>query len=130
MRFGIYLVRRNLVTAEEFVAAAEQVIKNRVPIGRLAVEARYISVKQVFEVLDIQAVTGERFGEIAVRLGYLTDSQLAELLARQAARDETIGEVLVQMGAIPPEVLEAESRRFHAKQIDTAAPCSVPVEAF
>jgi len=121
MQFGIYLVRRGLISPEQFVDAVEQQLQYRVPIGELAVEACYISMKQVFQILGIQSATRQKFGAIAVELGYLTPSQVGELLAIQDSRDVPFGEVLVGMGALSRECLEAELQRYRESFADAGA---------
>lgn len=116
MWFGIHLVRRNQILAEDLVAGLEQVLKSRVPIGRLAMETGRLSMKQVFEILAVQSETDEFFGQIAMRLGYLTESQLSELLATQVSREKPIGEALVELGAITRPQMEAELTVFHRQR--------------
>lgn len=59
----------------------------RLPLGRLFVEAGLLSQAQVDDALQEGSLTGERLGEIAVRRKLVTEDDVARLLAEQWGLD-------------------------------------------
>jgi hypothetical protein len=115
MQFAMYLVDNGVLTCEEYYEASKLQQHSRPQLGALAIEARRLTVKQVFAVLSLQCdEPNTRFGELAVRLGYLTDGDISQLLAEQERRATPLLEVLVENGFLSAEVAEqhyAEYRR-------------------
>jgi CheY-specific phosphatase CheX len=81
--FGGYLVRKNIISEDEFLRIKMQLDKTRVKLGLIAVSERLITEKQADEVNRKQQVMDRKFGDIAISLGYLTDVQVERLLALQ-----------------------------------------------
>lgn len=96
--------------------AAEQVLKEirlqTTPIGRLALLAGHLSMKQVAEVLNVQSETGLRFGEQAIALGYLDRNQLRRLLDDQAEQRPSAGALLFELGLVKKGILRQKRRDF------------------
>jgi hypothetical protein len=115
MQFAMYLVDNGVLTCEEYYEASKLQMHSRPQLGALAIEARRLTVKQVFAVLSMQCdEPNTKFGELAVRLGYLTDDDIAQLLAQQEKRARPLLEVLVENDFLSAEVAEqhyAEYRR-------------------
>lgn len=57
--------------------------QKRVRLGVIAVSEKLMSIEQVEEVNQLQAIQDKRFGDIAVERGYLTDEQVSRLLVLQ-----------------------------------------------
>lgn len=112
MYFGIYLLRRGMITLDEFLAAIDRQAAARPRIGTLALKTGKMTVNQTFQVMDRQAKTGEPFGRIAVELGFLSESDVAELLISQRRGHQPLGQYLVEMGAISAERLATERDRY------------------
>ena len=66
MFLEVLLVRRGLITAEQFVQAVEWQLAQRPLLGRLALESGKLSMKQVFAELEAQTDNDKPFGETAV----------------------------------------------------------------
>ena len=66
MWFATYLYRQGLVSAPEILDAAVRQIDSRIPIGRLALEKKKMTVKQVAQVLRHQVDENKPFGRLAV----------------------------------------------------------------
>ena len=81
--FGGYLVRKNIITEDEFLRIKMQLDKTRVKLGLIAVSERLITEEQADEINNKQAMMDRRFGDIAISLGYLTPVQVERLLALQ-----------------------------------------------
>lgn len=81
--FGSYLVKKNVITKEQFDAVLEYQKTTRVKLGLIAVAENLLTTKQADEVNQLQATMDKRFGDIAVEKGYLTDEQVGHLLSLQ-----------------------------------------------
>ncbi len=57
--------------------------QKRVRLGVIAVSEKLMSIEQVEEVNQLQAIYDKRFGDIAVEKGYLTEEQVSRLLVLQ-----------------------------------------------
>ena len=110
MWFATYLYRRGLVSAEQIIEASIRQSDRRIPLGKLALECKKLSIKQVAKVLDAQNEEGKRFGQIAVQMGFLTEYDVAYLLMVQNDRLPSLRKVLVEMGALDEETMDAEFR--------------------
>lgn len=114
VRFGSFLVSRNVVTAAQVLAALDRQAAARPTVGRLAVESGRLTVPQLFTALGSIAA-GETLGEAAVRLGYLTDADLGRLILAQARAVPPLTEMLVSTGAVSSPVIAAEQAAFMAQ---------------
>ncbi len=113
MQFGIFLVDRRVISAEQFVEAVRQQLQHRVPLGQLAIENGMLSVREVFEVLRAQSqAENEPFGETAIDRGMLTKAEVAELLLLQADRRPELPEILVELGYLTDEQYNDEMAAF------------------
>ena len=81
--FGNYLVRKNIITDDEFLSIKMQIDKTRVKLGLIAVSEKLMTEKQAEEVNLKQQMMDKKFGDIAVSLGYLNEVQVERLLALQ-----------------------------------------------
>jgi hypothetical protein len=130
MWFASYLYRRGLITAEQIVEASIRQGDCRIPLGRLALELKKLTVKQVAKVLEAQTEEGKRFGQLAVRLGFLTEQDVAYLLMVQNNRLPSLTKVLIGMGALDQATADLEfnnARRAAAAndELLTLVPSSV-----
>ncbi|MEM6655643.1 MAG: hypothetical protein AAF596_07570 [Planctomycetota bacterium] len=113
MRFGVYLMRRGVITANQFVEALQEQLDQQPPMGQLAIEEGALSVREVFDVLRSQSdSTAGRFGDAAMELGLLARQQVAELLLLQADRVPPLEEVLVKIGILDQDTVVAELAAF------------------
>lgn len=81
--FGNYLVRKNIITEDEFISIKMQIDKTRVKLGLIAVSEKLMTEKQADEVNLKQQMMDRKFGDIAISLGYLTEVQVERLLTLQ-----------------------------------------------
>ena len=104
--FVAYLVTKEVVS-ESMATQALGMQKQRTPqLGRLALDADLLSMKQVFDVLRVQADTEIRFGLQAIKLGYITNAELKYLLQSQINSRPSIGPILVAIGALNEDSLK------------------------
>jgi len=101
-----------LISADEFVQAVEVQIRQRPPLGALAMETRKLSMRQVFDVLSGQAGAQKPFGRVAVEMNYLTESELMELLGWQSERCPSLAEVIVDEGILDQATVNRELQRY------------------
>ena len=81
--FGNYLVRKKIISEDEFLRIKMQLYKTRVKLGLIAVSERLITEEQADEVNRKQQMMDRKFGDIAVSMGYLTEVQVERLLTLQ-----------------------------------------------
>ena len=81
--FGSYLLNKKIVSPANLRVALEKKDTTRVKLGVLAINAGYMTAKQVDAVHRKQATVDKRIGDIAVDMGYLTEAQVEELLSSQ-----------------------------------------------
>lgn len=115
MKFGLYLVRNGIISAEELVGALEVQNRTNVPIGQLAIEERLMSAREVFQVLHYQRDMLHRhelFGEIAVDKGFITHDELQRLLVLQMDRKPPLDDVLVEQGVLTRDEMNAELQNY------------------
>lgn len=82
------------------------------PIGRIALVQRYLTMKQVFEILNVQTDTKLRFGEQAIALGYLDEKQLTGLLDEQVNSKPGVGVLLYDLGYANKGTINKSRREF------------------
>ena len=96
--FGSYLLNNKIVSNEHLKEALETSKSTHVKLGVLAINAGYMTAKQVDEVHNIQATVDKRIGDIAVDMGYMTPLQITELLSSQKTGYLSLGQALVNKG--------------------------------
>ncbi len=83
--FGNYLIKKKIITEEEFLTIKMHFDRTRVKLGLIAVSEKLITEEQAEEVNQKQALMDRKFGDIAVSLGYLTEVQVERLLTLQGS---------------------------------------------
>jgi len=119
MWIACYLLKTGLVSVDEFADAIQRQSETRPPLGRLALEARKLTARQVKEVLLAQAKNPTKpFGKLAREMEFLTEEELAVLLVRQQDLTQPLPEILVELGAIDRTQLQQELQRARITQCD------------
>ncbi|MDG2224595.1 MAG: hypothetical protein P8L85_24650 [Rubripirellula sp.] len=108
MWIGSRLYQDGRISAEQFADAICQLTSKRKKLGQIAMEKRFLSVKQVMDILAEQARNpSAKFGELAISLGLLNDNDVAELLGHQTQDAPSLSSILLELGYISPEDLQA-----------------------
>lgn len=98
MKFGLYLKKKGVITADALVAAIDYQHSMMPSVGQLAMEEGILSARQVFKVLRCQSgIPHERFGEVAVGMGMMSPASLQRLLMIQWERKPALTDVLVKL---------------------------------
>lgn len=106
MTLGKALINMGAVSPENLAAALAFQRSCQIPIGRLALDAGFLTMKQVFQIVSLQGESGgARFGEIAESLGFMTAEQVEALLDKQRESRPPIGVILLEREAITEEQL-------------------------
>ena len=105
--FGSYLLNHKIISADNLKIAMEKKDSTRVKLGVLAINAGYMTAKQVDAVHRKQQTVDKRIGDIAVEMGYLTSAQVEELLSSLKTGCLLLGQALVDMGCLTNEEFEA-----------------------
>lgn len=81
--FANYLVSSGKLTEKDLCDIYSSQEQKRVRLGVIAISEKLMTIEQVEEVNQLQAIYDKRFGDIAVEKGYLTDEQVSRLLVLQ-----------------------------------------------
>ena len=110
--FGKYLVKKGMLTEEEYRDAIQKHLSIRVPIGTIAIAEGLLTEAQVGEIHRQQKQFDKLFGDIAVEKGYLTEEQVEALLHKQGNPYLQFLEVLLDMGKLTIAEMDAEFAAF------------------
>lgn len=110
--FGKYLVKKGMLTEEEYRDAIQKHLSIRVPIGTIAMAEGLLTEKQVEEIHRQQKQFDKRFGDIAVEKGYLSEEQVDMLLRKQGNPYLQFLEVLLEMNKLTISQMDEEFAAF------------------
>lgn len=96
--FGNYLLRRQLVTAEQLSEALQLQKNTRLKLGVLAINAGLMNADQVERAHARQQQVDKRIGEVIVEMGFLTQEQVDALFKTQPSGHLLLGQTLVDKG--------------------------------
>lgn len=105
-RFAIHLLEQGLAEEDDVLVALDIQRASRERIGALALKCRFLSVRQVFQLLKIQADTPCPFGLLAIEQGFLTPIQVQFLLETQWRHTYPLPEIMLEQGYITSKQLE------------------------
>jgi type IV pilus assembly protein PilB len=116
-RLGKLLVDEGLINEAQLEAAlaAQQAASAYKPLGRLLVEAKLLTRRQLNLVLE-RSDKRLRLGEVLVRGGSITREQLQRGLEEQQRMGKPLGEVLIKLGYLDDETM----RQALCLQLDVA----------
>jgi hypothetical protein len=118
--FCEFLLRRGELTAELAEKVRAEAGKLRIPLGRILMFKRILSVREVNQVLERQnAHPEQRFGSIVLELGLISERQLVEVLREQAAASTHQSEIILQDGLVAKDVLTSALIAY-TKQVEAA----------
>jgi len=98
--FSGFLIQVHGIDVNIMLDALERQRKQTTPIGRLAMDLRYMSVRQVMDTLFAQGDSKKRFGEWAIELGFITQENILALLKSQENEKPKLIDILIDMNAI------------------------------
>lgn len=82
--FAQFLLDRALISQAYAAELRDKAENGRMPIGQILIRKRFCSVRQIMDVVALQAeCPSVRFGELAVRCKYISTVELQESLAYQ-----------------------------------------------
>lgn len=110
--FGRYLVKKGLLTEEEYKAAIKEHFSRRVRIGTIAMAEGLLTQEQVDIIHRQQRQFDKFFGDIAVERQWLTKEQVDELLTKQGSPYLQFLEVLLDTGKITISQMDQEFAAF------------------
>jgi len=118
--FGLFLVHIHGFDELDIEQGLTTQRKLRTPIGQLALQSHFLNLKEVMEVLKIQAdcigdskASQQRFGEIAVKHGFLSEMKLECLLKLQLSQQIKLGEILIDAGILSVEQRDTLLLKFN-----------------
>lgn len=110
--FGKYLVKKGILTEEDYRSAIEKQLGVRVKIGTIAVAEGLLTEAQAEEINRQQKQFDRRFGDIAIEKNYLTEEQVESLLKKQGNPYLQFLEVLLDSGKITISQMDEEFVAF------------------
>ena len=110
--FGKYLVKKGILTEEEYEAAIKEHFGRRVKIGTIAMAEGLLTQAQVDDIHRQQRQFDKFFGDIAIENQILTKEQVEELLAKQGNPYLQFLEVLLDTGKITISQMDHEFAAF------------------
>ncbi len=115
MRFGDYLIEKDLISQEELDVALKFQTEKSLRLGALAVEDGLLTEQQLSTIMDHQREVEDAglFGEIAINMKFLSKEQVSSLLEKQKEYDHIIGQILVLSGALSKDEKEKELELFY-----------------
>jgi len=113
--FGNFLLNNKIVKPNQLAEAIQLKKTTRLKLGVLAINAGFMTSKQVDEVHAKQATVDKRFGDIAVDFGFVTEAQVDELLSSQKLGYLILGQALVDKGYMNNAQFEKAIADYKAK---------------
>lgn len=110
--FGKYLVKKGILTEEEYREAIQKHLSIRVPIGTIAVAEGLLTETQAEEIHRQQKQFDKLFGDIAIEKGYLDAAQVESLLRKQGNPYLQFLEVLLESGKLTISQMDTEFESF------------------
>ena len=114
---GAFLFEKRLLNHDDWMASIERQIRAQVPIGKLALKAGMLTIRQVQQVLRVSAGTNVRFGEVAVELGFLEMDQIGHLLTLQRDSRPPLAGILLEMGLVEEAALKEANESWGRKVV-------------
>lgn len=111
-RFGQFLVNNDIVTDAMVFEALVLQQKRQDNVASIAIAKRFLTVKQVLTIFNVQTDSCLSFTDMAVSLGYLTANEVSELLLLQQQSRPMLGEILVEMGVMDNRTLNLMLEKF------------------
>ncbi len=81
--FADYLVNKGILNTDDLMRIYSGQEKRYVRLGVIAISEKLMTIEQVEEINELQAIYDKRFGDIAISEGYLTVEQVNRLLVLQ-----------------------------------------------
>lgn len=110
--FGKHLVKKGLITNEDYRELVEKQLYERIKIGAIALAEGLLTEEQVRHIHKSQKQFDKKFGEIAIEKGYLTESQVEELLRKQGNSYMKFLEALLESDKVTVAQVDAELENF------------------
>lgn len=106
--FGKYLVKRGILSEDDFLYAKMQLNRTRVKLGLIAVSEKLMTEKDADKVNLRQQIVDKKFGDIAIEMGLLTKTQVERLLSLQGNPYMQFCQYLIDKGLMElPQIEEA-----------------------
>lgn len=106
--FGNYLLNKGVIDKTVLEDVLNYKKEVRPQLGILAIDAGYMTAKQVEEVHQLQMERDRKFGEIAIIEMYLKPKELEKLLAMQPPEYLVLAQVLLEHQLLDMKTYEAE----------------------
>ncbi|MBI3795236.1 MAG: response regulator [Nitrospinae bacterium] len=125
MLFGEYLLALGKLKPKDVARVCNIQEKSVLPIGKLAVDNKFMTLADVLTICSHQKKSGALFGEVAINLNILKPRQVDALLELQGELRPLFGEILVKDGLMSEAEFLEHLRSFKANELSaprTASP--------
>ena len=112
MRFGDFLLARQLVTEAAIVEALELQRVNHRPLGKCAEDLGYITRHENVAILLKQLKVGKSYGDVALEMGLMNEDQLNQALQAQRKSIPMLGKILVRNGILTRKEMVLALKKF------------------
>ena len=107
-----YLVEQGVLNDDSVSRVLDRQREMTIPIGRLALQTRTMTMREVNAALSVQLETKLRFGRQAIELGFIDQNDLDFLLNLQDQNRPNLGRVLQDLEIIDRHELDELRHRF------------------
>ena len=114
--FGKYLVEKEIIKNDEYLAAVEKQLTVRVKLGTIAIAEGLLSEDEVEAINRAQMQFDKRFGDIAIEKGLLTLEQIGSLLDKQGNPYMQFIEALTECTKLSATVLDKTLSAFQKEK--------------
>lgn len=114
--FGKYLVEKEIISNDDYVAAVEKQLTIRVKLGTIAIAEGLLTEEEVETINKLQMQYDKRFGDIAVEKGLLDDAEVGKLLKKQGNPYLQFIEALSEVTGLTAAVLDKTLNTFQKEK--------------
>ena len=114
--FGKYLVEKEIISNDDYVAAVEKQLTIRVKLGTIAIAEGLLTEDEVETINKLQMQYDKRFGDIAVEKGLLDDAEVGKLLKKQGNPYLQFIEALSEVTGLTAAVLDKTLNTFQKEK--------------
>ena len=119
MRFGEFLISRNLVSQAQLLHALDEQARNAPFAGTIAVQMGFLSPEQVLTITQRCQNENIEFLALSFRLGLLTEKQTALIMQNQSENTPKLGQIFVRQKVVNEEALAPLLREFFSLKAST-----------
>jgi hypothetical protein len=103
MQALLYLVNCGKLSPSNFVEICVFQLRRQEFIGSIALRRRLLTIAQVFNIVDSQAMDDRLFGALAIAGGFLSHEQVTSLILEQQHKRHSLQSIALEMQLVTEE---------------------------